>query len=91
MSRTGDAILATRVDGLGVDQLGAAEAGRLLPLFDERLKAEFAHYLVYPPRSEQHAGLLALRDWLLQEARDYTSHDVREKVRTPAAKQGRRK
>jgi LysR family glycine cleavage system transcriptional activator len=67
------------------------EAGRLLPLFDERLKAEFAHYLVYPPRSEQHAGLLALRDWLLQEARDYTSHDVRAKVRTPAAKPRRRK
>ena len=67
------------------------EAGRLLPLFDERLKAEFAHYLVYPPRSEQHAGLQALRDWLLQEARDYTRHDQRAKVRTPAAKPRRRK
>jgi len=67
------------------------EAGRLLPLFDERLKAEFAHYLVYPPRSEQHAGLLALRDWLLQEARDYTRHDVHAKVRTPAPKPRRRK
>ena len=67
------------------------EAGRLLPLFDERLKAEFAHYLVYPPRSEQHAGLLALRDWLLKEARDYTNHGVRAKVRTPAAKPRRRK
>src|SRR5688572_590108 len=67
------------------------EAGRLLPLFDERLKAEFAHYLVYPPRSEQHAGLQALRDWLLQEARDYTRHDVHAKVRTPATKPRRRK
>ena len=67
------------------------EAGRLLPLFDERLKAEFAHYLVYPPRSEQHAGLQALRDWLLQEARDYTRHDLRAKVRTAAAKPRRRK
>ena len=66
------------------------EAGRLLPLFDERLKAEFAHYLVYPPRSEQHAGLQALRDWLLLEARDYTRHDVHAKVRTPAAKPRRR-
>ena len=66
------------------------EAGRLLPLFDERLKAEFAHYLVYPPRSEQHVGLHALRDWLLQEARDYTRHGVHAKVRTPAAKPRRR-
>jgi LysR family glycine cleavage system transcriptional activator len=67
------------------------EAGRLLPLFDERLKAEFAHYLVYPPRSEQHAGLQALRDWLLEEARDYIRHDQRAKVRTPAAKPRHRK
>lgn len=67
------------------------EAGRLLPLFDERLKAEFAHYLVYPPRSEQHSGLQALRDWLLQEARDYTRHDQRAKVRTPGARPRRRK
>ncbi len=67
------------------------EAGRLLPLFDERLKAEFAHYLVYPPRSEQHSGLQALRDWLLQEARDYTRHDQRAKVRTPGAKPRRSK
>ena len=66
-------------------------SGRLVPLTRKRLKAEFAHYLVYPPRSEQHAGLLALRDWLLQEARDYTSHGVRAKVRTPAAKPRRRK
>jgi LysR family glycine cleavage system transcriptional activator len=47
------------------------EAGRLVPLFEERLKAEYAHYLVIPPRSEQHAGLHAFRDWLLQEARAY--------------------
>ena len=44
------------------------EAGRLLTLFDARLKAEYAHYLVYPPRSRNHAGLAAFRDWLLQEA-----------------------
>ena len=44
------------------------EAGRLLLPFEQRLKAEFAHYLVYPPRSAAHAGLLAFRDWLLSEA-----------------------
>lgn len=51
------------------------EAGRLVPLFDARLKAEFAHYLVYPPRSREHAGLARFRDWLLQEARDYLAND----------------
>ena len=45
------------------------EAGRLVLPFAQRLKAEFAHYLVYPARSESHAGLLAFRDWLLAEAR----------------------
>jgi LysR family transcriptional regulator, glycine cleavage system transcriptional activator len=44
------------------------EAGRLLLPFEQRLKAEFAHYLVYPPRSATHAGLRAFRDWLLAEA-----------------------
>jgi len=44
------------------------EAGRLLLPFPQRLKAEFAHYLVYPPRSTGHAGLQAFRAWLLAEA-----------------------
>jgi LysR family glycine cleavage system transcriptional activator len=65
------------VEGLGI-ALGRltltrpmVEAGRLVTLFDERLKAEFAHYLVFPARSERHRGLLAFREWLLQEAQDY--------------------
>jgi LysR family glycine cleavage system transcriptional activator len=44
------------------------EAGRLLLPFPQRLKAEFAHYLVYPARSAAHAGLQAFRAWLLAEA-----------------------
>jgi LysR family glycine cleavage system transcriptional activator len=47
------------------------DAGLLVPLFHERLNAEFAHYLVYPPRSENHSGLAAFRSWLLQEAKVY--------------------
>lgn len=47
------------------------EAGLLLRLFDECLPAEFAHYLVHPPRSASHAGLGLFRDWLLAEARLY--------------------
>ncbi|MFD0739659.1 LysR substrate-binding domain-containing protein [Lysobacter koreensis] len=52
------------------------EAGRLVALFDERLKAEFAHYLVFPPRSRNHAGLAAFRDWLLGEARAYVEAEA---------------
>jgi LysR family transcriptional regulator, glycine cleavage system transcriptional activator len=44
------------------------DAGRLVLPLRERLKAEFAHYLVYPARSASHAGLHAFRDWLLAEA-----------------------
>jgi LysR family glycine cleavage system transcriptional activator len=49
------------------------EAGRLVTLFEERLQAEFAHYLVFPERSERHRGLQAFHDWLLQEAQDYAT------------------
>lgn len=66
------------MEGLGI-ALGrltltrpTVEAGRLVTLFEERLKAEFAHYLVFPERSERHRGLQAFREWLLQEARDYS-------------------
>ena len=69
-----DTLHRAAAEGLGI-ALGRmtlarplVEAGRLVPLFDERLKAEFAHYLVYPPRSEAHAGLAAFRAWLLEEA-----------------------
>ncbi|HET9451997.1 MAG TPA: LysR substrate-binding domain-containing protein, partial [Aggregicoccus sp.] len=65
------------VEGLGI-ALGRLtlirplmDAGRLVPLFDERLKSEYAHYLVYPPRSEGHAGLATFRAWVLEEARRY--------------------
>ncbi|MCI4567974.1 LysR substrate-binding domain-containing protein [Lysobacter sp. CFH 32150] len=57
------------------------EAGRLVALFDACLKAEYAHYLVFPPRSEGHAGLAAFRDWLLAEARAYLQPDGRGKVK----------
>ena len=49
------------------------DAGRLVLLFDERLKSEYAHHLVYPPRSEGHAGLATFRAWLLEEARRYAA------------------
>lgn len=67
------------------------DAGLLLPLFAERLDAGFAHYLVYPPRSQNHAGLAAFREWLLREAQAYAgelavAHDPRPpSSRTTAA------
>ena len=47
------------------------DAGLLVTLFEERLQADFAHFLVYPPRSDNHAGLAAFREWLVREAQDY--------------------
>lgn len=47
------------------------DAGLLVPLSPRRLKSDYAHYLVHPPRSQDHAGLAAFRAWLLQQARDY--------------------
>ena len=53
------------------------EAGRLVLPFTERLKAQFAHYLVVPARSASHAGLQAFRDWLLREASAEAAVDTR--------------
>jgi LysR family glycine cleavage system transcriptional activator len=83
------------VEGLGV-ALGRmtltrplVDAGLLVPLFDARLKAEYAHYLVYPPRSRSHRGLADFRDWLLAEARDYESQPTPAPKKTPRKQAGR--
>ena len=62
------------VEGMGVS-LGREtlarpliESGRLVALFPERMKALYAHYLVYPKRSVNHRGFQAFRTWLLAEA-----------------------
>ena len=49
------------------------ESGQLQRLGEQRLKAEYAHFLVYPPRSQSHSGLLAFRTWLHEEARRYAN------------------
>jgi LysR family glycine cleavage system transcriptional activator len=65
------------IEGMGV-ALGRltmarplVDAGQLVLLSTHRLRAEYAHYLVYPPRSAEHPALLAFRTWLLDEARHY--------------------
>ena len=70
------------VEGLGI-ALGRMtlarpmlDAGRLMVLFDERLPAQYAHYLVYPERAQAHAGLALFRDWLLGQAQAYAREDA---------------
>lgn len=43
-------------------------AGRLVKPFDLALAAEWAYYIVYPPRALARPKVAAFRDWLLQEA-----------------------
>lgn len=45
------------------------DSGQLVMLSDRRLCSDYAHYLVYPQRSADHAGLLAFRDWVHAQAR----------------------
>ena len=87
-----EALHRAAAEGLGI-ALGRltmarplVEAGRLQPLFGERLKSDYAHYLVLPERSRQHAGLLAFRDWLLREASAYAASDAP----APAKRRNRR-
>jgi LysR family glycine cleavage system transcriptional activator len=63
------------VEGLGV-ALGRMtlarpliEAGRLKALSSQRLRAEYAHYLVWPERSARKLAVQAFRDWVLAQAR----------------------
>jgi LysR family glycine cleavage system transcriptional activator len=66
--------------GIGLGRMSllqpTIDAGRLLRLFEERLPAEFAHYLVFPPRSQNHAGLAAFHAWVLDEARGYAGAET---------------
>jgi LysR family transcriptional regulator, glycine cleavage system transcriptional activator len=79
------------VEGMGV-ALGRltmarplVEAGQLVLLSKRRLRAEYAHYLVYPPRSAEHPALLAFRAWLLEEAGRYAA----EVLCAPARQRGK--
>jgi LysR family glycine cleavage system transcriptional activator len=51
------------------------ESGRLVALFPERMKARYAHYLVYPDRSREHSGFVAFQQWLAAEAADFRAGD----------------
>lgn len=75
-----DAMQRAAVAGVGI---GLGRISRVQPLLDdgslhlpmkETLEGQYAHYLVYPPRARTHAGLLAFREWLLEEAGRYREH-----------------
>jgi LysR family glycine cleavage system transcriptional activator len=67
------------VEGIGV-ALGRTtmvrpliETGQLVALFPQLMKAKRWHYLVYPERSRKHAGFVAFREWLLDEAARFSA------------------
>lgn len=67
------------VEGLGV-ALGRLartrlliQSGQLVPLSQGRLQIDWGHYLVYPERSVDHAGLESFRTWLHEQARAYVA------------------
>ncbi|MEP6632940.1 MAG: LysR substrate-binding domain-containing protein [Luteimonas sp.] len=74
-----EALHRAAVEGVGI---ALARMTRARPLVDNKLlvtltgrwlRTDYAHYLVYPPRSADHAGLLAFRSWLLDEARAFAA------------------
>jgi LysR family glycine cleavage system transcriptional activator len=95
-----DTLQRATVEGMGVS-LGRetlirplVQAGRLVVLFPERMKARYAHYLVYPERSRRHAGFQAFREWLHAEAaafRDDKDGQASSSARAPDATRARRK
>lgn len=74
-----ESLRSAALEGLGV-ALGRLtlvkpllDAGRLVALMPQRLRAEWSHYLVYPPRSANHAGVVAFRTWVLEEAAQHSA------------------
>lgn len=72
-----EALHRAAVEGVGV-ALGRLtrtrlliDSGQLVRLSAAQLKAGYAHYLVYPPRSQSHVGVQAFRAWLLLEAEEH--------------------
>lgn len=49
------------------------ESGQLVRLTPEQLHTDYGHYLVYPQRARDHAGLRAFREWLHEQARAYAN------------------
>ena len=77
------------ISGLGValgrtplvaNELGT---GRLVAPFDIVLPGEDSYWITYPRSTPEHAGLVAFRDWLLEEVAG--AEEEGQRVETPAA------
>jgi LysR family transcriptional regulator, glycine cleavage system transcriptional activator len=72
-----EALHRAAVEGVGIALARLTRArllmdgGMLVPVTGESLRTDYAHYLVYPPRSSGHAGLQTFRTWLLEQAHDH--------------------
>lgn len=72
-----DTLHRAAIEGMGValGRLTLArpliESGHLALLIDRPIRAPYAHYLVYPARSERHPSLVVFREWLMEEARRF--------------------
>lgn len=95
----GEAMQRAAVEGVGVGLARMTrarpllESGLLQRLCDESLHTDYAHYLVYPPRSQRHAGLVTFEAWLLDEARAYAvavASKPASRVATKVKEKGRR-
>ncbi len=64
------------------------ESGMLIALFPERMRARYAHYLVYPQRSRAHAAFSAFREWVLEEAAVFRATTDAADIRMPVATPG---
>ena len=64
------------------------ESGMLIALFPERMRARYAHYLVYPQRSRAHAAFGAFREWVLEEAAVFRATTDAADLRMPVARAG---
>lgn len=65
------------------------ESGRLVALTGNRLPDRYSHYLVYPPRSENHPALVAFRAWILGVAAS-EKPDVARPPKTSGSRRARR-
>lgn len=71
------------VEGMGVAlarmvrSRALIDSGQLVVLSRHSLPSDFNHYLVYPPRSAEHAGLRAFRDWLQAQVRTHSAATIR--------------
>ncbi|HEX7111104.1 MAG TPA: LysR substrate-binding domain-containing protein [Mizugakiibacter sp.] len=85
-----EALQRAASEGLGVAMIRLTMArplldnGMLVTLFDERMRSQYQHYLVYPPRMRGQAAFEAFRAWMLEEARVYAAAEHR--ANAPRAK-----